>query len=235
MDSKPRYLSYLLRADHILLLFSSACLVLLSATRTWGVIRDQAGPVVATLAVIGLEGSITGGLLAVVRHNQEGWLARFMRNAALYMAVLILLLVLIVTNTYSEIQALGVVVNPVLMNWVIVFFLGTFVPVLVVVNVESAATRIHQAVQAYQDALKDYYNRTSRQSSNGNGGINGNGNGNGARRYAMPRAKRLDVLRTLSDADLRDAFALAKRMGVRVTTIERDIREVLEERKGGDF
>jgi len=232
MDAKPRCLSYLVRVDHVLLLLSSACLVLLSATRTWGVIRDQAGPVVATLAVIGLEGSITGGLLAVVRHNQEGWLARFMRNAALYMAVLILLLVLVVTNTYSEIQALGVVVNPVLMNWVIVFFLGTFVPVLIVVNVESAAARIHQAMQAYQDALKDYYSRSAKQV---NGNDIGNGGGFPPRRHAMPRSKRLEILRTLSDADLRDTFSLAKRMGVRVATIERDIEKVLDERNGGDF
>ena len=230
---KPILFLYVFRPAPILLVLSSLCLVVLSATRTWAVISAQAGPVVATLAVIGLEGSLAGGLLAISRSHHEGWLARLLRRASTVLSVVVLVLVLVVTNTYSEIRSLGVVVNQTLMDWLIVIFLGAIVPLLVVVNIENMTSRISQYLDDYRRDLTDWIAGQAspaylKPSSNG---LNGSNNGNSSRRR-VSRVRRLEALRALSDGELADLAGLSRMFGVSPSTIRRDVQSILEEREG---
>lgn len=223
--TRPVLFFYIIRPAPVLLILSSLCLVVLSATRTWAIISAQAGPVVATLSVIGLEGSLTGGLLAISRNHQDWWLPCLLRRVSTYLAVFVLVLVLIVTNTYSEIRALGVVVNRVVMDWLIVIFLGAVVPLLVVVNIENMASRINQYIAEYRRDLANW-------AAGRAGVVLDKPSGNGARRRAR-RAERLEALRALDGDRLADLDSLSRAFGVSVPTIKRDIRAILEKEEGG--
>lgn len=232
---KPILFFYVFRPAPILLVLSSLCLIVLSATRTWAVISAQAGPVVATLAVIGLEGSLTGGLLAVSRSRQEGWLPQLLRHASTVLSVVVLVLVLVVTNTYSEIRSLGVIVNQVVMDWLVVVFLGAIVPLLVVVNIENMTSRVSQYLADYQRDLADWLMNQAGsaypRSPSGALGATGSSNGNNGRRR-VSRAKRLEALRALNDGELADLAGLSRMFGVSPSTIRRDVQSILEEREG---
>lgn len=153
---KPNIIFYLLRIDLILLTLAALGGVIFSASRTFTLIAEQSGSSIAAFAVLALEFSLAGLILSEARKN-NAWVVRAMRASAVWVTIVLLLLILVVTNASYEIKQVNLMVPEQILQWVLVFFLGVLIPILVVINLENLSTRIPEYLDEYKQNKAQYY------------------------------------------------------------------------------
>lgn len=153
---KPVLLRYLFRVDFILLILAAIGGVTFSASRTFTLIAEQSGSMIAAFAVFALEFSLAGLILSQARKS-TGRFMNFLRAWSVWITIFLLLFILIVTNASYEIKQVNLMVPEAALQWVLVFFLGVLIPVLVFINMDNLATSIPEHLEEYKKAVDKYY------------------------------------------------------------------------------
>lgn len=153
---KPVLTKYLVRVDFILLILAAIGGVTFSASRTFTLIAEQSGSMIAAFAVFALEFSLAGLILSQARKN-TGRFMTFLRASSAWITIFLLLFILIVTNASYEIKQVNLMVPEAALQWVLVFFLGVLVPVLVFINMDNLATSLPEHLEEFGRDTEKYY------------------------------------------------------------------------------
>lgn len=154
--NKPIMYKYLVRVDFILLILAAIGGVTFSASRTFTLIADQSGSMIAAFAVFALEFSLAGLILSQARKN-TGRFMTFLRASSAWLTIILLLFILIVTNASYEIKQVNLMMPEAALQWVLVFFLGVLVPVLVFINMDNLATSLPEHLEEFKKDTEKYY------------------------------------------------------------------------------
>lgn len=229
----PRWGGFLLRPEIIFLLLGALGSMLLSASRTFEIMREQSGLFVAIVTVAAMEFTITGLIIVFARSTGHIRWIEIMRRVSSWAAIILLVLVLIVTNTTYEIRTVGLVVNEQVINILIVLFLGALVPVMVVLNFENLSVQLprywrefQQAQEAYQEKraywmaqMDEAWHQALLESTHIESEVE-----------YRPRAERLRVIRQLIGLGSKlDRNKLARQFKVAPETIDDDVKIVKKE------
>lgn len=238
--ARPSIWGFLFRVDLIFLILAAAGGVVFSASRTFTLIAEQSGSSIAAFAVLALEFSLAGLILSEA-HRNTGWFMRAIRSSAVWIAIFLLVLILVVTNASYEIKQVGLVFSDQILKIVVVFFLGVMIPILVVINLENVATKFPVHLQEFRQAQDKYYQDLAGWTEQLEEGWNDERDKEFAEDKPMQAyakdERRTFIKEQLDGGKKLNKSKLAQRFGVSVTTIINDISalETKEEKIESQF
>lgn len=240
--NKPSRWRFLLRIDTILLILAAIGGVIFSASRTYTLVAEQSGSVIAAFAVWALEFSLTGLILAQ-SHRNKGWVMKTLRAGAAWFTILLLLLILIITNASYEIRTVDLAISEEGIKYAMVFFLGVLIPILVVINVENVATQLPQYNEEFEAAYKNYLENLKEWNETFQDSLKDSNKEKPKTVVVQEKSPasyskedRIEIIRELIErGETPNKSKLAQKLGVSPTTISNDIKFIELEKVESTF